>query len=720
LTIRIINVIDTNNLLNPPEIDINVSFFQKSLTYLKALRLLGPSQIGLYFCYRLGIITGYLRWMTPTGGSRENWYKPSVLYERQVSLSPNFIFPLPSEEELTITTGSRIPQLLAEANEIVSGKVRIFGGTSIPIELSLPFAPKHWVNYEKGQEIPNIPDIKLVWEQGRFGWVYTLGRAYHITRDERYPQSFWKYFESFIESNPPNLGPHWASAQEVSLRLLALVFAGHVFRESTQTTPERIELLWQSVSAHAARIPPTLVYARAQNNNHLLSEALGLYTAGTILSDHPHSRKWREIGWHWLHEGVQKQISKDGSYTQHSCNYHRLMLQIALWAGMVATYNKQQFPPESRQLLADATHWLFNLLDTGTGRVPNLGPNDGAYILPLSTCSYYDYRPVLQAAAVSFLDQRLFETGPWDEMQLWFKISPEITRLDNYQPKRIQSNKTIHLKEHKSWVYHRAVHFSSRPGHADQLHLDMWWRGRNIAQDAGTYLYNAPPPWENSLSGTSVHNTVSIADQDQMTRAGRFLWLDWAQGKIVSHQIAEDGSWESLTAEHNGYHHLGAIHRRTVTGYCEGRWQIKDDILPAKPFFVNKTPTSQHVRLHWLLPDWSWEIEEEPDAGLVTLKINSLKGWHILRIVRVIHADIDPDPSALNTSLHVQLVRAGELIYGEGPISPVLGWVSPTYNQKKPALSFALNIENPLPFGLVTEWLLPPTTTDDNEDHIQD
>ena len=33
----------------------------------------------------------------------------------------------------------------------------------------------------------------------------------------------------------------------------------------------------------------------------------------------------------------------------------------------------------------------------------------------------------------------------------------------------------------------------------DQLHLDLWWRGLNIAQDAGTYLYNADPPWDNPL-----------------------------------------------------------------------------------------------------------------------------------------------------------------------------------------------------------------------------
>ncbi|MFU8773605.1 MAG: heparinase II/III-family protein, partial [Anaerolineales bacterium] len=326
---------------------------------------------------------------------------------------------------------------------------------------------------------------------------------------------------------------------------------------------------------------------------------------------------------------------------------------------------------------------------------------------------HYDYRPVLQSAALSFLDQELFETGPWDEMPLWLKTKPEITAVDQSY-KKTPSTTTIRLPEQETWAYFRIAHFSCRPGHADQLHLDMWWRGRNIAQDAGTYLYNAPSPWENSLSGTLVHNTVTIASQDQMTRAGRFLWLDWAQAQLISHQRAEDGSWESLTAEHEGYRHLGVVHRRSVTGFQEGRWVIKDEFLPVKPFPTKQTQSFQIARLHWLLPDWSWELEENPDAGSVTLKINSLTGWHTIKIIRVLHADTDPAFDTHQSPLHVQLVRAGESVYGEGPVPSVLGWVSPTYNHIKPALSFAINSQNPLPFGLVTEWILPPIDSETN------
>ena len=65
--------------------------------------------------------------------------------------------------------------------------------------------------------------------------------------------------------------------------------------------------------------------------------------------------------------------------------------------------------------------------------------------------------------------------------------------------------------------------------------------------DAGTYLYNAAPPWDNSLAFTAVHNTLTVNQRNQMTPAGRFLFVDRAQAEVV--EAADD----RLTARHDGY-----------------------------------------------------------------------------------------------------------------------------------------------------------------------
>ena len=120
-------------------------------------------------------------------------------------------------------------------------------GCSVPqpvdLVLSLPGKLENWTAYETGKTpIPwgmfPVHDIKFVWEPARFGWAFTLGRAYHLSGDEKYARAFWQFFETFTDGNPPCLGPHWMSGQEVALRLMAFVWAGQVFAAASASTPE--------------------------------------------------------------------------------------------------------------------------------------------------------------------------------------------------------------------------------------------------------------------------------------------------------------------------------------------------------------------------------------------------------------------------------------------------------------------------------------------------
>ena len=185
---------------------------------------------------------------------------------------------------------------------------------------------------------------------------------------------------------------------------MALAFAGQVFRSSLHTTPQRALRLSLAIAQHAQRIPPTLLYALAQNNNHLLSEATGLFTAAMVLPHHPHAPRWRALGWRWFNHGVLEQISGNGTYMQHSANYHRLILHLGLWINALCRQHGTQLPELTLERLAAASRWLFAMVDPISGQTPNLGANDGANILPLSEQAFRDYRPVIQAAWASFLE----------------------------------------------------------------------------------------------------------------------------------------------------------------------------------------------------------------------------------------------------------------------------------------------------------------------------
>jgi len=182
-----------------------------------------------------------------------------------------------------------------------------------------------------------------------------------------------------------------------------------------------------------------------------------------------------------------------------------------------------------------------------------------------------------------------------------------------------------------------------------------------------------------------------------MTRAGRFLWLDWAQAQGIEWSRSEDGAWERAAAQHNGYRKLGATHRREVIAHTGERWTITDRI------FSSSASTTQPVlaRLHWLLPDWSWRLE----TGDWRLEIQLQSPEGLIRL------QVGYDPQSLISNLYSplkhQVVRAGELLSGDGPVSPTWGWASPTYGVKIPALSISISVEHSLPIHLLSEWIFP-------------
>lgn len=656
---------------------------------IKAARQLGLTAVTLNALYKLGLRTGYFRLLD---------HRPQTTDHRPLSLVSG-LFALPSREQLLAALGpDGLEQLTAEAGEVVAGRYRQFGGEPVEIRLTPP-SQRHWTECETA---PHAADIKFTWEPARFGWAFTLGRAFHATGGETYAAAFWRYFEILQAANPPYFGENWTSSQEVGLRLMAFTWAGQVFAPAQETTPSRLAALAASIGIHAARIPATLLYARSQNNNHLLTEAAALYTAALALPDHPDSDRWLKTGQEWLNWCFENQIDETGEYVQHSTNYHRLMLQTALWvsgvrcqvSGTPLTPDTSLLTPRSRKNLARATRWLLSLLDFDSGGAPNLGANDGAYIFPLSSLPFSDFRPVSNAAARAFLGYTL-KPGPWDEMALWFGLPRDDQHIEISSPPAALSENGGRQRGGNSWGYLRAARYQSRPSHADQLHFDLWWRGWNIAQDAGTYSYNAPPPWDNRLTSTLVHNTVTVDDREQMTRVSRFLYLDWADATAREHPTDGEAFLQRVSAQTEAYARLGIHHVRTVTVLPNERWQVEDELL-------NRGQNPHTYRLHWLLPDWEWEVENRDSIFVIRLK--SPLGWVTLKVGC---GDLTNRPT-------ITLVRAGEAVWAKRSDlanQSTRGWVSPTYSVKNPALSLAVEVQSAGKITFTTEFNFP--TVDD-------
>ncbi len=630
------------------------NLIEKLLNAVQAARELGLRRVGLYGLYQAGLLSGFYRLRTPA-----RLFPPERAPHLRLEL-----LPLPSAERLERLLAGQRDEITAEANELVRGRLRLFGGEWAQIRLSPPGKLRHW-SRRQGQE----GDIKLIWEPARFGWVYALGRAYLLTGDERYPAAFWRFWEEFQAANPINLGPNWVSGQEVALRLIALSWGARLFADSVHSTAERRARLAASLIDHARRIPPTLVYARAQDNNHLVSEAAGLYAAGLLLADLPEARRWKSLGWKWFNRALQSQIEDDGEHSQHSSNYHRLVLQLALFAEAIARRAGEYLPSATMERLGAGTVWLLAHFDPNSGRAANLGHNDGANPLPLAAAEYADYRPVIQAASLAFLGRPALRPGTWDEYPAWLGLPEARALMTNRYPSAWR------IERLNEWASLRARRYASRPAHADQLHVDLWHQGCNILIDAGTYAYNAPHLWQNGLANACVHNSLTLDGVEPMRRAGRFLWLGWDQAEWDS---AATLPGQRLTAWRDGYARLGWRHRRSLEWLAPGQWQVSDEVIPLRP------PSGMHQAvLHWLLPDGEWRL----DGQTLGLTLPGLR----------VTISLDWPPDAV-MGMWLRLVRAGQILDGPPGEVELLGWYSPTYMSRIPAISFqaGLNFNQPL------------------------
>ena len=633
---------------------------------LKATFQFGPNQITNYIRYQAGLRSGYYHLRTPS--------KSINLRLSDEAFVPAWFMHQPENKAFLNFGENYLNRVINTADEITEGQVRLFGADPVPLDFSMPGAISHWSLHETGKVQLPVEDIKFLWEPARFGWAVTLGTAYFFTRKKQYPDTFWHYFGEFTLNNPLNLGPNWQSGQEISLRLISLVIALNLFKPSFSSDLKKIRPILELIADHAERILVTLAYAKAQKNNHLVSEAVGLYTAGVFLPQHPRSSKWKNTGREIFNQAVNTQISTDGEYIQHSTNYHRMFMMLSLWMHNLLEAEGKDFEESTRKNLALAAKWLAGQLDSFSGKVPNLGHNDGSNILLFSNSEYSDYRPVIQASSRAFLSKTALPVGEWDDLCIWLGLPHSPVLPDSIDLKKSWGENRIGTPD--SWASMRAVRYDSRPAHADQLHVEIWHQGTNIARDAGTYLYNAAFPWDNHLSTTLVHNTIAIDSQDQMTRASRFLWLDWSKAKISTNNP------NILNGIHDGYIKSGVIHKRKLEENQNEGWLITDKLIQLNGKKINRT-----ILLNWLLPDWPFEVEGN------TLTFNAPFGE--MRVELFTQNGIIVD--GLN------IIRSGKTLLGMTD-SVLHGWYSPTYGVKKPALSVQYTVTDLLPIEITTRF----------------
>lgn len=480
-------------------------------------------------------------------------------------------------------------KLRQEFERIRSGELRFFNGNYLKVGKDYDWITnpenkfrydisKHWTELETLDEEKG--DIKLIWEKSRFCYLYTLIRYdYHFKEDQS--EFVFSEIMSWIEKNPLNMGPNYSCSQEISLRIFNWIFALYCYKHSPALTEERFRKIINLIYYQAWHVQTHIKFSLLTvRNNHAITECLLLYVTGILFPFFPESKEWKEKGKKLLEQEGLYQIYEDGSYIQFSMNYERVVLQLFTWAFYLGRANNDSFSSKLVKRVEKAFQFLYQSQDSVTGMLPNYGHNDGALFFPLNQSAFRDYRGQLNAMFFFLHNKGLYGNGPWEEDIFWFSGKHEV---ENESLKRVTSafdkGGYYVLREEEKFAFIRCGSHPDRPSQADNLHLDLWYRGKNILRDAGSYKYNTSKETIRFFMGTASHNTVMIGGHDQMLKGGRFLWFYWT--KVQNATLHENDNEIVFSGAIKAFQHLSKniIHHRLVKQKKkEAVWEIEDRI----------------------------------------------------------------------------------------------------------------------------------------------
>jgi Heparinase II/III-like protein/Heparinase II/III N-terminus len=568
------------------------------LSKLKLLKILWQNMGSRYILFRAQYEfkrkTGLLKSEYPT----QLTHKSFVPLEKWRTTAAPFFF---SDKENLLFPKIVSPELEAAASNILNGKIPFFSAEFKDLGKDYDWvtnpdsgykydATKHWTEINDFSQ--EAGDIKFVWEKSRFSYLYYLIRYdYHYEKD--CSEFIFNEIESWLAANPLNCGPNYKCSQETSLRVFNWIFALYYYKNAPTLTEERFQKIINSIYGQIHHVYSNIDFSRiAVRNNHAITETLALYLVGLLMPFFPESEKWKTKGKQWFEEEIDYQIYDDGTFIQFSHNYHRVLIQLLTWGLTLAEANNERFKDSVYEKAKKSLNYLYQCQMLENGHLPNYGANDGALFFKLNDAEYRDYRPQLDALYHFFTKKRLytegsfstFKTENFEDVNWYFNYKKEAYDatfgLKQQSLNSFEAGGIYTIRNKDTFTFIKCATYKDRPSHADNLHMDVWYRGENILADSGTYKYNTDPKLVKYFSGTAGHNTVMLGDFDQMEKGQRFIWLNWAKSKTVS--LKEHADYWEFCGKVEGFQHLGKkiFHKRKIRKYKNRLlWEIEDAIV---------------------------------------------------------------------------------------------------------------------------------------------
>lgn len=334
----------------------------------------------------------------------------------------------------------------------------------------------------------------------------------------------------WLAENPAGRGIGW-HAYPASLRLvnwLKWVMAGR----------EPVPGMLDSLATHAAWIAANVeTHLMA---NHVLANAKALLFAGLLL-DAPQRATWLRRGLRLLRAEVAEQVLPDGGHFERSPMYHAVVLEDLL--DVLNLQREFDFPAGAM------LEWMLALTHPD-GEIAFF--NDAAFGVAAPAGELIAYARRLGVPAPS-------------------GSPPGATLLQPSGFARLQRGSAVLVADVGS------VGPSYQPGHAHAgtLSFELSAGGARLIVNSGTSTYQ-PGPQRESERATPAHNTVAVAGESSSE-----VWASFRVGRRA--RVTErTASGDRLAAAHDGYRHLGVLHRR--------EWMLHESALVIRDTLTGDQP----------------------------------------------------------------------------------------------------------------------------------
>ncbi len=395
-----------------------------------------------------------------------------------------------------------------------------------------------------------VGDSKVIWELSRLQFVYDLGQAYLLTKDEKYSRKFFELLLDWRTANRDYHGINFCSALESAFRLHSLLWGAWFFKDSRLLTEECARGLYDLVYSGADFVRSHLSYYFSPNT-HLLGEAYSLFMVGLLFPEFDDADVWVQTGHDVLLMELGRQYTADGMHAELSTAYHGYAVEFLLSLLTVCRQRQITLEASFGERLRQATEILASL-QRPDGTWPHIGDEDGGRLFFLSRVPACDFRPLLEACG-KFLGQT--QDGATDGYTdaFWFCGDRKANRRPVAIAQSIglcDSGLIISRSENGMYSVFQCGKFGyldSPHSHADMLHLDISVGVDNFLVDPGTFAYTSDPQKRNLYRSAAAHNGPTIAGLSLEKPCDPFGWSQKPDCQMqVCHRTSSSGFYEAF------------------------------------------------------------------------------------------------------------------------------------------------------------------------------